>query len=131
MKSEIYSVDLTFSVEGEYLHDASKCDCPNGWLFCSHMLGFGIFLVLVKDKDDWTYDDLSSFMPQPIKFLQNIVFAAEFAAELVTKGRAKVNDNTGEDESASIGRCEAAVDKVGKKITDSKRDAELCCRGQG
>ena len=33
-----------------------------------------------------------------------------------TKGRAKVNDNTGEDERASIGRCEAAVDKVGKQI---------------
>ena len=54
--------------------------------------------------------------PNLSSLFKNIAFAAEFAAGLATNGRAMFNNNTSEDESASFGRCEAAVDKVGKKI---------------
>ena len=33
MKSEVYDVCLAFNYDGEYINDASKYDCPNGWLF--------------------------------------------------------------------------------------------------
>ena len=39
MKKEIYGVVLVFlsSKTGFcFISDVSKCDCPNGWLFCSH-----------------------------------------------------------------------------------------------
>mmetsp|Transcript_36508 Transcript_36508/g.74330 ORF Transcript_36508/g.74330 Transcript_36508/m.74330 type:complete len:757 (-) Transcript_36508:306-2576(-) len=118
MKSEIYSVYLIFLENGEYVHDASKCDCPNGWLFCSHMLAFVLYIYLVQHRVDWTYPDVVSFMPEPIKTLQSIAFSAEYVAGLVTKGRAKKgaaanNDNNG---SISLDQCEAEIAKVGKRL---------------
>mmetsp|Transcript_24056 Transcript_24056/g.46005 ORF Transcript_24056/g.46005 Transcript_24056/m.46005 type:complete len:332 (+) Transcript_24056:104-1099(+) len=38
MKNVVYSVYIVFSSSEEYIPKLSKCDCPNGWLFCSHTL---------------------------------------------------------------------------------------------
>mmetsp|Transcript_4644 Transcript_4644/g.7164 ORF Transcript_4644/g.7164 Transcript_4644/m.7164 type:complete len:129 (-) Transcript_4644:641-1027(-) len=71
-----YRVCLVFRSDGTYLPNKSKCDCPNGWLFCSHSLALFLLVRLVQVKRHWTYDDLCAFMPQPIKSLQNIPLPA-------------------------------------------------------
>mmetsp|Transcript_10694 Transcript_10694/g.17717 ORF Transcript_10694/g.17717 Transcript_10694/m.17717 type:complete len:462 (-) Transcript_10694:423-1808(-) len=74
--SDVYGVCLVFRSDGTYLPNKSKCDCPNGWLFCSHSLALFLLVRLIQVKRDWTYDDLCAFMPQPIKSLQNIPLPA-------------------------------------------------------
>ena len=79
MKSEVYDVSLSFKPDGSvvvYLPEKSKCDCPNGWLFCSHSLAFFILIRLLQVKRDWSFADLCKFMPPPIKSLQNLPLAA-------------------------------------------------------
>ena len=76
MKSEVYGVCLVFRSDGTYIHNKSKCDCPNGWLFCSHSLALFLLVRLVQLKANWTLQDLCDFMPQPIKTLQNLPIAA-------------------------------------------------------
>jgi len=76
VKSDVYGVCLVFRSDGTYLPNKSKCDCPNGWLFCSHSLALFLLVRLIQVKRDWTYDDLCAFMPQPIKSLQNIPLPA-------------------------------------------------------
>ena len=76
MKSEVYGVCLVFRSDGTYVHNKSKCDCPNGWLFCSHSLALFLLVRLIQLKADWTLQDLCDFMPQPIKTLQNLPIAA-------------------------------------------------------
>jgi len=47
-------VSLSFKPDGSvvvYLHDKSKCDCPNGWLFCSHSLALFILIRLIQTKE--------------------------------------------------------------------------------
>lgn len=79
MKSEVYDVSLSFKPNDSvivYLPDKSKCDCPNGWLFCSHSQALFILIRLMQIKRDWTFDDLCKFMPPPIKSSQNLPLAA-------------------------------------------------------
>ena len=54
------------------------CDCPNGWLFCSHTLAMFMFIHLVQSKTKWTYDEFKKVMPQPIKSLQNLPFSTSY-----------------------------------------------------
>jgi hypothetical protein len=99
MTSEVYDVSLSFKPNDSvivYLPDKSKCDCPNGWLFCSHSLALFILIRLMQIKRDWTFDDLCKFMPPPIKSLQNLPLAAahvlkskKAAAKAVGKALAK------------------------------------------
>lgn len=76
MKSEVYGVCLVFRSCGTYLQNKSKCDCPNGWLFCSHSLAVFLLIRLIKLKRGWTFQDFCDFMPEPIKTLQNLPIAA-------------------------------------------------------
>ena len=48
MKNVVYSVYLIFDTSGNYLSKQSKCDCPNGWLFCSHTLSCFLLIYLIQ-----------------------------------------------------------------------------------
>jgi hypothetical protein len=79
MKSEVYSTYLTFSKDGgKYLAAPSRCDCPNGWLFCSHMLGLFLVIWLVQNRPNWTFEDIISAMPQPLKSIQSLPIAVGY-----------------------------------------------------
>ena len=57
----------------------SKCNCPNGWLFCSHTLAiFVLFYAIQLTEEQWSFKDLKAFMPVPIKSLQSVPFAASY-----------------------------------------------------
>ncbi|KAL7516228.1 hypothetical protein ACHAWX_001262 [Stephanocyclus meneghinianus] len=77
MKSEVYGSCLVFQNDGTYLNNKSKCDCPNGWLFCSHSLAVFLLFRVMQLKDSWGIKDLLDVMPQPIKTLQNLPIAAK------------------------------------------------------
>ncbi len=78
MKNVVYSVYLVFSMDGKFLNKLSRCDCPNGWLFCSHTLACFLLFYLIQQKVDWSFSDIVDAMPVPIKSLQSVPFAASF-----------------------------------------------------
>mmetsp|Transcript_24038 Transcript_24038/g.34371 ORF Transcript_24038/g.34371 Transcript_24038/m.34371 type:complete len:356 (-) Transcript_24038:74-1141(-) len=78
MKNVVYSVYLVFSMDGKFLNKLSRCDCPNGWLFCSHTLACFLLFYLIQQKVDWSFNDIVDAMPVPIKSLQSVPFAASF-----------------------------------------------------
>ena len=81
VKKEVYTVylilrasDNTF-VQGP----ASRCNCPVGRLFCSHMLAFIILFDMMKyltDEDSWEW--FVSIMPEPVKSLHALCIAINY-----------------------------------------------------
>ena len=78
MKADVYATDLVFDKDGVYMPGPSKCDCPNGWLFCSHMLGLLLVFRVMQQRLKWTLDDLIAYMPEPIKSLQSLPIPVAF-----------------------------------------------------
>ena len=78
MKNVVYSVYLIFDLSGEYIATQSKCDCPNGWLFCSHSLANFLLFYLIQKQADWTMIEIVEFMPISIKSLQSVPFAVSY-----------------------------------------------------
>ena len=76
MKNAVYVVHIVFDSNGDYVSMVSKCDCPNGWLFCSHSLAIILVFYLIQRQAEWTFDEVIDFMPEPIKSLQNLPLAA-------------------------------------------------------
>jgi len=72
MKSAEYSVYAVLDLNGAYLGDPSKCDCPDGWLFCSHMLGQILLFYVVQQRPKWSLQELIAAMPEPIKSTQQL-----------------------------------------------------------
>ncbi|EJK47770.1 hypothetical protein THAOC_33492 [Thalassiosira oceanica] len=81
MKNVVYVVHIVFDSKGGYVANVSKCDCPNGWLFCSHSLAIFLVLYLIQRQSEWTLEDVVEFMPEPIKSLQNLPLAASLVFE--------------------------------------------------
>jgi len=50
---------------------ASRCECPTGQYFCSHMLGAIIVLYLIQVNPSWDKDDLICALSPPIKSIQS------------------------------------------------------------
>mmetsp|Transcript_54878 Transcript_54878/g.116593 ORF Transcript_54878/g.116593 Transcript_54878/m.116593 type:complete len:99 (+) Transcript_54878:154-450(+) len=92
MKNVVYSVYLIFDEQGQYMPKQSKCDCPNGWLFCSHSLAMFLLIYLIQQQRDWTFENIVQFLPIPIKSLQSFPFAASYVfgkLEVSKTGRKK------------------------------------------
>ncbi len=100
MKNVIYSVYIIVDSSGTYLPKLSKCDCPNGWLFCSHTLACFLLVYLIQQQTDWTFPDIVAFMPPPIKSLQSVPFAASYVfGELkISKPGTKLGKKKTDDE---------------------------------
>ena len=111
MKNLVYSVYVVFTLDGDYVGKLSKCDCPNGWLFCSHTLATFLLIYLIQTKSDWDMEDVINFMPEPIKSLQNTPIAASYIfsdLEISKPGAKKVQEKeeqiTREKERATLMR---------------------------
>uniref|UniRef100_A0A6U2A7Q9 SWIM-type domain-containing protein n=2 Tax=Pseudictyota dubia TaxID=2749911 RepID=A0A6U2A7Q9_9STRA len=72
------------------LPNKSKCDCPNGWLFCSHSLAYFLLFHVIQVKKQWSFDDLLHFMPQSIKLLQNLPIPAAMVFKSHLKKASKI-----------------------------------------
>ena len=68
-----------FSFAGECLPKQSRCDCPNGWLFCCHTLAYFLLFILSKKKQTGHSRILfSSCIYSHQIFAQNTPFAASY-----------------------------------------------------
>ena len=96
MKDVVYSVYVVFSSDSVYVPNLSKCDCPNGWLLCTHKLATFLLIRLVQMKNDFVMQDLISLMPVPIKSLQSVPMAALYVfGELSVSNTRKGQKNQG------------------------------------
>ncbi len=72
MKKGLYSVHLVFA-NGKYQpYPASRCKCPDGFNFCSHMLGGFLLMSVMQDDKDSTYDDIISNLPPEVTSLLSL-----------------------------------------------------------
>ena len=78
MKNVAYSVYVVFTLNGVYIPKLSRCDCPDGWLFCSHTLATFLLIYLIHTETDWKMEQTVEFMPVPIKSLQSVPIAASY-----------------------------------------------------
>jgi hypothetical protein len=81
MKKDAYSVHLILSKVDDTLipGPASRCNCPVGRLFCSHLLAFVVLLGIIQMlEDDEDYDWFVSIMPDPVKSLHSMCIPFEY-----------------------------------------------------
>lgn len=58
--------------------NASRCGCPSGNFFCSHLLGFLLILRLIHKLKTLSFEMLVQYFLDSIKTLQNIPLAVSF-----------------------------------------------------
>ena len=70
MKRGVYTVYLVFAENGKFQpFPASRCKCPDGHFFCSHMLGALMLISIFQahtDHTDLNYAELLAALPPPI-----------------------------------------------------------------
>ena len=50
----------------------SGCDCPAGQLFCSHMLALLLYVMLIQQHGDVSYDTMLVTLPPPVISMQTV-----------------------------------------------------------
>ena len=83
MKCKLYNTRFVFSEFGKFNAWASSCECPDGALFCSHMVGGLLLFYCIQTNPNWTFQELKSAMPQPIRSLQNRPIAVHYVYDVV------------------------------------------------
>ena len=79
MKSKCYWLYLVIGEDGKYIPSPiSRCDCPVGRLFCSHLLGFFLIIRAIQTKPDWSYNDILKSFPEPIKSLNSLCMGHDY-----------------------------------------------------
>jgi len=80
MKMEDYTIYLIFNKQTfEYLGTpTSRCGCPAGRLFCSHMLGLMLILHTIQFTDALTPELLLVLLPEPVKTIQALPISANY-----------------------------------------------------
>ena len=80
MKMEDYTIYLIFNKETfEYLGTpSSRCGCPAGRLFCSHMLGLMLILHTIQFTEELTPELLLVLLPEPVKNIQALPISANY-----------------------------------------------------
>ena len=80
MKSSEYYVRLVYDANWNCLIWASNCDCPDGDLFCSHMVGAFLIVLWVQTQKNWTFDmlRLRQAMPEPIRTIQGLPIFVDY-----------------------------------------------------
>ena len=81
MKKDVYTVFVILrTVDDTFVQGpASRCNCPVGRLFCSHMLAFIVLFGMMKyldDDEDWEWFVLN--MPEPVKSLHSLCIPIEY-----------------------------------------------------
>lgn len=73
MKTPEYTVFMAFDKDGKYVSTpGSRCGCPDGLLFCSHMLCFILFVYAVQAFKLFNYQQFLQAMPEPVKSIHSI-----------------------------------------------------------
>jgi len=61
----------------------SRCECKNGRVFCSHMLGLMFIIMIIQNLPESPnlYDDLVRRMPAPIHSLRGLLIPMSYATK--------------------------------------------------
>lgn len=81
MKKDVCTISLILrTVDDTFLPaPASRCNCPVGRLFCSHMLAFIVLLVEMQRLDEkYDYPWLVANMPDPVKSLHSLCIPFQY-----------------------------------------------------
>ena len=81
MKKDVYTIYLILrSSDDTFLQaPASRCNCPVGRLFCSHMLAFIVLLGMMQSlNDDETFQWFAESMPDPVKSLHSLCIPFQY-----------------------------------------------------
>ena len=79
VKTPQYWTTIMVQSDGNYLPcPFSGCDCPAGQLFCSHMLGLLMYVMLIQEHSSISYDDMVQILPPPVMSLQTLPVAFDF-----------------------------------------------------
>ena len=71
LRSVNYQVSIIVDSRGEVVPcSRSRCTCPAGRLFCSHMLGFPLVCYAIQQKKYWSVSEFATSFPEPVKALQ-------------------------------------------------------------
>ena len=81
MKKDVYTVFIILRTSNDTFvqSPASRCNCPVGRLFCSHMLAFIVLFGMMKylsDDEDWEWFILN--MPEPVKSLHSLCIPIDY-----------------------------------------------------
>ena len=96
-KSKPYWCTLAFLEDGsgDYVETpTSRCDCPAGALFCSHMLSFLLILHVTQTlkEDIKNTDDLQKYMPEFVFSFKSMLFPVDhvYAGSKTKKAASRV-----------------------------------------
>ena len=81
MKKDVYTIYLILrTFDDSFLPaPASRCNCPVGRLFCSHMLAFIVLLGMMQRLDErYDYAWLVANMPDPVKSLHSLCIPFQY-----------------------------------------------------
>jgi 5'-3' exonuclease len=80
MKADNYSVYLVFdAARKEYMPSPiSRCGCPAGRLFCSHMLGLCLILYGLQINHDLSLEEYKLLLPEPVKTIQSLGISVNY-----------------------------------------------------
>ena len=81
MKKDVYTVFIILRTSNDTFVQgpASRCNCPVGRLFCSHMLAFIVLFGMMKylsDDEDWEWFILN--MQEPVKSLHSLCIPIDY-----------------------------------------------------
>lgn len=80
-KSDVYRVLLVFRTEDKKFvgFPTSRCQCKNGRVFCSHMLGMLFVIAMIQKFKNVTFQELVDIMPDPIQTLRGLLMPLSYA----------------------------------------------------
>ena len=81
MKKDAYTIYLVFRTSNDKFvpPPASRCNCPVGRLFCSHMLAYIVLLGMMQSlRETETYEWFESNMPDPVKSLHSLCIPFQY-----------------------------------------------------
>ena len=81
MKKDAYTICLVFRMSNDTFvpPPASRCNCPVGRLFCSHMLAYIVLLGMMQTpREIETYEWFESNVPDPVKSLHSLCIPFQY-----------------------------------------------------
>jgi hypothetical protein len=85
LRSDVYKVYLVFRLADKSFigFPTSRCECKNGRVFCSHMLGLMFVIAIIQNlpEDHNLYNDLVTRMPAPIHSLRGLLIPMSYAIQ--------------------------------------------------
>lgn len=116
MKMKDYRLMMIFRDQKFLGSPSSRCGCPDGNLFCSHMLAFWIVIYLFQQFHALSFDDFFRLFPEPIQSLHSVPIPWSYICIVGTNGECQL----------SAAAVDLFQDNSGGKDHDVHSDTEPC-----